>query len=345
MLRRLLVEMNGKFKVSFSFSGTWLSQCQQYDPALLELYHEIVSSPYVEVLCETSHHTLSSLVDLSQFKDEIRAHRHRVLQVFGKDAVVFRNTELIYSDAIGAVLEAEGFSGCLIEGWEHLLDSDFDMRHVFYHPELPSFKLLPRHYRRSDDIAFRFSNRHWSEWPLSGEKFQKWLQIAHEEGASFVGLFMDFETIGEHQWRETGIFEFVDYWLRLACADSTVAFVTPSEAISSLNSRGPVSAPYPVSWADRERDVSAWLGNSYQRQAISEVYSLASLAEKAGSNGLNEHWRRLLSSDHFYYMSNKCSSDGEVHGYFSPFSQPIESYLEYRNALSDLKTRLLKVGG
>jgi alpha-amylase len=340
LLLRLLQESDGKLKLSFSMSGSWISQCREYEPTLLELFQELAAHDDVEILCETSHHTLSSLVDSELFVSEISSHRKTIRDVFGKDPKVFRNTELIYSDEIGKIVANEGFSGCLLEGWEHIMESGFNANHVFHHPNYAHLRLLPRCYRRSDDIAFRFSNRSWNEWPLTGEKFQKWIELENQRSSTFIGLFMDFETIGEHQWRETGIFDFWEYWLRLAWKSPEIQFHTPSEAIAQIPSIAPLSVDRPLSWADSERDVSAWLGNQNQSMALSAAYgSKLRFMELLEPTAL-EAWRRMLTSDHFYYMSTKCSSDGEVHGYFSPFSEPFEAYLEYRSALSELEKRL-----
>jgi alpha-amylase len=339
LLQRLLSESDGKLKVSFSMSGTWISQCKQYEPALLDLFQQLAANDTVEILCETSHHTLSSLVDADLFLSEIRSHRKTICELFGKDPKVFRNTELIYSNEIGKIVSENGFQGCLIEGWEHFMDSGFNANHVFHHPNRSDFKLLPRCYRRSDDIAFRFSNRNWHEWPLTGEKFQKWIDQESQRGSTFIGLFMDFETIGEHQWRETGIFDFLEYWLRLAWKSPDTRFLTPSEAIANIPAAGPLSIRRPLSWADAERDVSAWLGNENQSLALSAVYASRLRSMEAKDHPATEAWLRMLTSDHFYYMSTKCSADGDVHGYFSPFSEPFEAYLEYRNVLSELEKR------
>ncbi len=355
---RLLHESEGRFRVSLSLSGTWLSQCEQFEPKLLELYQQIISHPNTEILCETSHHTLSSLFDPIQFSKEISEHRKNILRIFGKNPKIFRNTELIYSNNIGSHLAQEGFTGCMMEGWEHLLESDFNANHIFTHPQHQNFFLLPRCYRRSDDIAFRFSNRNWSEWPLTGEKFQSWIESEKTRKSSFLGLFMDFETMGEHQGRDTGIFNFFEYWTRLAWTSSTVRFVTPSQAIQEITPVGPISTIHPISWADTERDVSAWLGNENQRTALYAAYELGKYLQYNPNQNPNqnsqhssqhqrypctqeqEFYQRILTSDHFYYMSTKCSADGEVHGYFSPFSEPLEAYLEYRNVLSEIERRL-----
>jgi alpha-amylase len=340
LLRRLLEESEGKLKVTFSMSGTWISQCQKYEPPLLELFQNIAANENVEVLCETSHHTLSSLFHSDQFLREIRRHRDTIREIFGKEPRFFRNTELIYSNSIGDLVANEGFSGCLVEGWEHLLETDFNPSHVFHHPRNPQFLLLPRCYRLSDDIAFRFCNRNWSEWPLTGEKFQNWVESEAHRGSSFVGLYMDFETMGEHQWRETGIFDFWEYWLRLAWNSSTVRFINPCDLLEHEVPRSPLNVPSPLSWADLERDVSAWLGNDYQVTAANEVYGFLSRNCNLHESRFYENYQRFLTSDHFYYMSTKCSSDGDVHGYFSPFSSPIEAYLEYRGAITRLENAL-----
>ncbi len=335
MLERLL-ERHPRFSVSFSLSGCLLEQLELWAPDVRDAFRRLAETGRVEFLAETSHHSLAWLASKEEFAAQIELHRRVIGEAFGQEPRVFRNTELIYSDALAAFLEEKGYRGVLADGVEPLT-GPHSPRHVYRGSTRGGLPLLLRDYRLSDDIAFRFSNRSWSEWPLTAEKYDRW--ISRVEG-EVLSLFMDFETFGEHQWKETGIFEFFEAWVGRHLAHRGAAFLTPSEAIERLPRRGLLSSPRTISWADEARDLSAWQGNDLQRDALKQLFALEGRVKASGSPELLSDFRRLTTSDHFYYMATKSNADAEVHAYFSPYESPYEAYIALMHVLSDLERRL-----
>ena len=340
----LIEKSDGEFRASYSVSGTALDQMEMWAPEALESFQALARTGCVEFLCETSHHSLSSLFDLEEFEAQSRCQADRVEALFGKRPVTFRNTELVIDTRIAQTVEKMGFKVLLGEGAQHLLG--WRSAHHVYRPEgCEKLKLLLRDYLRSDDIAFRFSNKAWEEWPLKAERFAQWIHAAEADDA-FIGLFMDYETFGEHQWEETGIFAFMEALPDAILADERIRFRTPSEVAAERDPVARLEIPRPVSWADAERDVSAWLGNPMQRSANEALYALAPAVRALGETGrkgrasLQQQWRRLSTSDHLYYMCTKWFSDGDVHKYFSPYASPHDAFIAFMNVLDDLARRL-----
>ncbi len=335
MLERLLAR-HPRFAVSFSLSGCLLEQLREAAPDVRDAFRRLFATGRVEFLAETSHHSLAWLASPTEFAEQIRIHRERVREDLGAETRVFRNTELIYSDALAAFLEQEGYLGVLADGVEPLLGPRAP-NHVFRAATPGGLPLLLRNYPLSDDIAFRFSNRSWDEWPLTAAKYDRW--ISGIDG-DVVSLFMDFETFGEHQRRETGIFEFFEAWVDGRLARRGAMFLTPSQAVAMLPRSDTLSAPRILSWADEARDLSAWQGNDLQKDALSRLFALEARVRAVGSEELLRDFRRLSTSDHFYYMATKPSGDGAVHAYFSPFESPYDAYITYMHVVSDLERRL-----
>jgi alpha-amylase len=314
---------------------------EQWAPEALESFQKLAETGCVEFLAETSHHSLSSLADIEEFEAQVRAHSDRIETLFGMHPLTFRNTELVIDTRIAQSVEKLGFKAMLGEGADHLLG--WRSPHFVYRPEgCEKLKLLLRDYARSDDIAFRYSNKTWDQWPLTAEKFARWIHQAPEQDA-YIGLFMDYETFGEHQWEETGIFRFFEAVPAAILANARFRFRTPGEVAAERDPIARLAIPRPVSWADAERDVSAWLGNPMQRAASEALYALApAVRALAGENGhaLQDRWRRLSTSDHLYYMCTKHFSDGEVHKYFSPYASPHDAFIALMNVLDDLGRRV-----
>jgi len=331
-----LLEEHPRFAVSFSFSGTVLEQLRAWAPEALAAFRRLAASDRVEILAETSHHSLAWLASREEFADQVVLHRGIVQQELGVEPKVFRNTELIYSDSLAAAVEDMGFSGVLADGVEPLLGPR-SPAHVYRAATPKGLPLLVRHFRLSDDVAFRFSDRSWREWPLTPEKYDRW--ISGVEG-DLVSLFMDFETFGEHQRAETGIFDFFEGWIDRRLARRSAAFLTPSAAIERFSPSETLSAPRLLSWADEARDVSAWQGNDLQRDALGKLFALERRVRANGSASLAEDFRRLSTSDHFYYMATKTAGDGRVHEHFSPFDSPYDAYIAFMHVVSDLERRL-----
>ncbi|MDR2361677.1 MAG: polysaccharide deacetylase family protein [Prevotellaceae bacterium] len=330
VLMELISEHGKAFKVSFSISGMAIEQFEKYAPEVLDSFRELAQTGCVEWLSETYPHSLASLQDPSEFEAQVREHKKTIESHFGQTPVAFRNTELIYSDAIGQQVADMGYTTMLIEGARHVLGWK-SPNFIYTNPQRPKLKLLLKNYRLSDDIAFRFSDRAWDQWPLTAEKYAGWLLDAASKG-DIVNLFMDYETFGEHQCAETGIFAFFRYLPEQIFAHSDFAFLTPSEATQKHLPIAPLHVPYPISWADEERDTSAWLGNELQNEAFTQLYKLS---EKIHDNDLLHEFRCLQASDHFYYMCTKFFSDGAVHKYFNPYATPYEAFINYMNILSD----------
>lgn len=332
------IKRNPNFKVSFSISGVALEQFEKYYPEVIDSFKALVDTGNVEILSETYYHSLSSIFDEEEFYHQIKMHRDKVRGIFGVTPTVFRNTELIYSNDIAQKIAKLGYKGMLAEGADHILG--WRSPTFVYKPVgVDNFKVLLKHYRLSDDIAFRFSSREWTEFPLTAPKFATWVNAVNGNGET-INLFMDYETFGEHQWEDTGIFEFLKYLPEEILANHDNDFVTPSEAIDRYEARGEIDVPYHVSWADTERDLSAWLSNDLQREALNNIYELGREVVHLDDPELLEDWRRLQTSDHFYYMCTKYWSDGDVHKYFSPYETPHDAYIAYMNVLQDMKLRI-----
>ncbi len=334
LLYDLLTKHKWKFKVAFSLSGTFIDQMLEYAPDVLESFQRLAKTKKVEFLAETYAHSLASLKDKAEFHAQIRAHTRKIEELFGYKPKVFRNTELVYSNQIGADVFELGFDGVLAEGAKHILGWR-SPNFVYVNPVCPKQKVLLRNYKLSDDIAFRFSNQSWDQWPLTAEKYVSWL-LNIESKEEIINIFMDYETIGEHQRSETGIFDFLRYLpSEILKHPQELEFVTPSEAIRQLQPISPISVDYPTSWADEERDLTAWLGNDLQQDAFNKLYEMQEFINNHPDSEIKKIYRYLQASDHFYYMSTKWFSDGEVHKYFNPFGSPYEAYINFRNVLND----------
>lgn len=326
-----------EFKAAFSISGIALEQFEEYTPEVIESFKRLFDSGRVELLAETYYHSLAFLRSPKEFEEQVRMHSDKVRTLFGITPYVFRNTELIYHNDIAEQVADMGYLGMLAEGADQMLGWR-KPTYVYHAKNDPAFKLLLKHYKLSDDIAFRFSNRDWEEYPLTAPKFAEWVD-AHNGDGHVVNLFMDYETFGEHQWEDTGIFEFMKTLPREILGNGKNEFVTPTEALSRFAPVGEIDAPHYVSWADVERDLSAWLSNPIQHDALRTLYELEQDVQRSGKPDVVRDWRRLTTSDHFYYMCTKWFQDGDVHKYFSPYESPYEAFISYMNVLNDLRLR------
>lgn len=336
-LMEMIKNSNGKFKVAFSISGVALEQLEQYVPEFIDSMKELAKTGCVEFLSETYAHSLASLRDPEEFEAQVREHDAKIEALFGQRPKVFRNTELIFSDEIAGMVAGMGFKGVITEGAKHLLGWK-SPNYVYSSAAAPKLKMLLKNYKMSDDITFRFSNYSWAEYPLTADKFIDWINNYPAE-EQIVNLFMNYETLGELQPRESGIFEFMKALPRFA-AEKGVGFCTPSEAISKLKSVGTLSVPSPMSWTDEARDVSAWLGNTLQNEAFDKLYSVAERVRLCDDRRLKQDWNYLQTSDHFFYMCTKHLSDGEVHSHYSPYETPYQAFTNYMNVLSDFIVRV-----
>ncbi|MBT3243706.1 MAG: polysaccharide deacetylase family protein [Bacteroidetes bacterium] len=335
---KLIEQFPGRFKISFSITGIALDQFALYAPELIDSFKELAATGQVEFLAETYSHSLVSLSNEDEFQHQVMTHSERIEELFGMKPKVFRNTELIYSDQIGEQVYRMGFKAMLTEGAKHILGWK-SPNFLYYNVHQPKLKLLLRNFKLSDDLAFRFTNQEWSEWPLTADKYVDWIKGV-DENEDVINLFMDYETFGEHQSAESGIFEFLKEFPKRIIEETDFEFLTPSEVVKTCQPIAPLPVPFPISWADEERDLSAWLGNELQNEAFSKLYSLRNDLKLANSPELMADWSYLQASDHFYYMCTKFFSDQAVHNYFNPYGSPYDAFINYMNVLSDFILRL-----
>ena len=334
-----LIKKHGdQFKVAYSISGIAMEQFRLYAPEVLDSFKALADTGKVEFLAETYAHSLSSLKGKEEFERQVKAHGELVQQHFGQKPAVFRNTELVYSDQIGAMVADLGYKAMLTEGAKHVLGWK-SPNYLYCNAQNPKLKVLLKNFKLSDDIAFRFSNKGWPEYPLTAGKFVDWLNQTPDK-EEVINLFMDYETFGEHQWEETGIFDFLKALPATVFENSPFTFSTPSEVASGAQVISAVNVPNPISWADEERDLTAWLGNEMQQEAYDKLYSLTDKVYASDNEAILQDFTYLQVSDHFYYMSTKFFSDGEVHSYFNPYDTPYDAFINYMNVLSDFEIRV-----
>jgi len=340
IILELIRKHKGKFKVTFSLSGLAINQFRLYAPEVLESFRELAQTGMVEFLAETNSHSLSSIKSRSEYEGQVNKHKKMLSEFLGYEATSFRNTELIYSDSIGSWVADMGFKSILTEGAKHVLG--WKSPNFLYCNSLnPRLKVLLRNFVLSDDIAFRFSNRDWIEWPLTADKYAAWVNKLASK-SELLNIFLDYETFGEHNWKESGIFDFLYHMPGAVLKKSPFRFMTPTEIADTLQPVSAIGIPSPISWADEERDITAWHGNELQVAALDKLYSLSGKVNRCEDETIKKDWDYLQSSDHFYYMATKFFSDGAVHAYFNPYETPYDAFMNYMNVLSDFEIRLKK---
>lgn len=340
VLLDIIKEQGTKFRAAFSISGTALDQFELYAPDVLQSFQKLAATGQVEFLCETDSHSLISLVNNEEFQRQVTAHREKINRLFNQNPVVFRNTELIYSDTIGTQIAEMGFEGMITEGAKHILGWK-SPNYLYCNAVNPRLKLLLRNFKLSDDLSFRFSNKNWSEYPLTTEKFAHWLKHIDKKEEN-VNIFIDYETFGNRQSKESGILDFLRYFPASVFKYTDYTFQTPSEVIRNQQPVAPVSVPSPISWADEERDLTTWLGNDLQKEAFAKLNSLRDAVIKTHDPKLQIDWKYLQASDHFHYMSTKFFSDRPSHTSINPYESPYDAFINYMNVLSDFAIRLKK---
>jgi alpha-amylase len=335
MFRELIEQHEGRFRMALSISGVAVEQMRRFRPDVLESFQELVASGSVELLAETYYHSLAFVHSTREFERQVDLHLEMLEEVFSVRPRVFRNTELIYNNAIAAKAETMGFDGVVAEGVEWNLNGQ-SPNFLYRAPDTARIKTLLRNIPLSDDLGFRFSDPHWPEHPLGPETFARWLA---ESGGDVVNLFMDYETIGEHQWKGSGVF---DFWRQMpeAVMEAGCQWVTPAEAVDLYRASREYDCHFLSSWADTERDLSAWMGNVMQQEAIAKVHRLEASVLAAKDPELTHTWAKMQTSDHFYWMCTKGGTDGGVHSYFTPYPGPYDAYIYFMNVLADLQIRL-----
>ena len=336
-----LLNEHPEFKLSLSISGVAIEQMERWSPESLESFKALCDTGRVEIVAETYHHSLAFFYSRSEFEIQVDMHRRKIQEVFGQTPRVFRNTELAYNNELAAWADNAGYKGILTEGWDPVLE--WRSPNYVYRPvNTQNIRLLMKNYRLSDDVAFRFGDHDWKEWPLTADKFAHWM--SEDKDATNFDLFMDYETFGEHQWEASGVFDFLEHlpgeWLKTPGN----TFMSVSETIDHFEPVGEIDVPHIVTWADTERDLSAWLGNAMQSSSIQALYNMEQDIIATGDWALIEDWRRLQTSDHFYYMCTKWFNDGDIHAYFSPYETPYEAYINFMNAFRDIQYRLAEKG-
>lgn len=328
-----------EFKVSLSISGTLLEQAEAWGPDVIEAFRSLVATGRCEIVAETYYHSLAFFYSRSEFEHQVKMHQDKIRELFGTETKVFRNTELSYDNNLAKWADEYGFKGILAEGWDPILGWR-SPNYVYKPVGTENIKLLMKNYRLSDDIAFRFGNKAWEEYPLTADKYDDWLNTSLGPDGDTINLFMDFETFGENVWEDTGIFGFFEDFVGRWLANPANTFYTASEACETFEAADEVDTPHTTTWADAERDLSAWLGNSMQHEAMKYLYELESDVLRTGDAALMSDWRRMTTSDHPYYMCTKYFTDGDVHAYFSPYDSPYEAFLYFMNALRDVRYRV-----
>jgi len=345
---RLILDMirqfDGRFKVAYSITGVLLEQLLSFSPEVMSTFDALAETGCVEFLAETYYHSLSFLYSQDEFVEQVNKHIETIDSFFGQKPRIFRNTELVYNNDLAALIESTGnFDAIITEGADHILG--YRSPNFVYQPKgCDTLKLLLKNYSLSDDIAFRFSNRDWPQWPLTADKFAQWISNVNGNG-NVVNLFMDYETFGEHQWEDTGIFDFMRHLPQEVLNHPDNNFKTPSEVVQCYQPVGTVDVPHIISWADIERDLSAWVGNAMQSNAIHELYRLEKKIKQTADEKIISDWRKLQASDHFYYMCTKYFADGDVHKYFNPYNSPYDSYINFMNVLDNLHSRCSRLSG
>jgi alpha-amylase len=341
-----LLDTHPDFKASLSITGTFIEQAERWGPDVIESFKRLVATGRVEIVAETYYHSLAFFYSRSEFERQVEAHKAKIRELFGVETSVFRNTELAYNNDLAHWADNYGFKGILAEGWDPVLEWR-SPNHIYRPAGTKDISLLLKNYRLSDDLAFRFSNKAWSQWPLTADKYNQWMLEAANDGP-LVNLFMDYETFGEHQWADTGIFDFFEHFVGTWLANDDNTFYTVSDAVDAHKPVAELSMPNTVTWADTERDLTAWLGNSMQQEALRHLYALEGDILRTDDLQLISDWRNLQTSDHVYYMCTKWFTDGDVHAYFSPYESPYDAFLYFMNAVRDVRWRLMEhhhIGG
>lgn len=339
LLLDLIKKYEGKFKVAFSISGSAIDQLEMHTPEVIRSFQELAQTGQVEFLAETYSHSLASLSeDTDEFELQVKRHSAAIKELFGKKPVTFRNTSLIYSDKIGKRVADLGFKTMLTDGAKHVLGWK-SPNFVYKNALDENLNLLLKNSKLSDDIAIRFSDRNWSEYPLTSEKYADWVSHSLQD-TEVLNLFMNYEVIGHYNRAESGIFDFLRYFIQQIAENPNYQFLLPKEVTKKHTAKDILPVPYPISWTDEERDITSWLGNELQKEAFTELFKIQPLVKKKKNAELNEDYSRLQASEHFYFMRTKLFSGADYHKYILPYESPYEAFINYMNVLSDFIERV-----
>lgn len=337
VLLNMIKDYNGRFKVSFMISGLALEQLEKYAPEVIDSFKSLAKTDKVEFIATPYAHSLASLYDDEEFARQIKLQSDTIYRIFRKKPVTFANTSLIFSDEIAAKVAKMGYRNIMIEETKNVMG--WKSPHYLYHSLVnPKIKLLVRDNKLSDDINFRFTQGNWSEYPLTADKFISWIANSPDEEEVF-NIYMGYEALGKLNPKSSGIFDFFRKLPEYAI-ERNIAFSTPSEIVDSFKSIGSLSAVYPISWTDEEKDVSAWCGNELQNEAISKLYSLSERVNLCNDLSVKLDWQRLQDSYHFFFMATKHYSNGRVLSQQVPYDTPYDAFINYMNVLSDFMERV-----
>jgi len=339
LLLDLIKKYEGKFKIAFSISGSAIDQLEMHTPEVIRSFQELAQTGQVEFLAETYSHSLASLSeDTDEFELQVKRHSAAIKELFGKKPVTFRNTSLIYSDKIGKRVADLGFKTMLTDGAKHVLGWK-SPNFVYKNALDENLNLLLKNSKLSDDIAIRFSDRNWSEYPLTSEKYVDWVSHSLQD-TEVLNLFMNYEVIGHYNRAESGIFDFLRYFIQQIAENPNYQFLLPKEVTKKHTAKDILPVPYPISWTDEERDITSWLGNELQKEAFTELFKIQPLVKKKKNAEINEDYSRLQASEHFYFMRTKLFSGADYHKYILPYESPYEAFINYMNVLSDFIERV-----
>lgn len=339
LLLDLIKKYEGTFKVAFSISGSAIDQLEMHTPEVIRSFQELAQTGQVEFLAETYSHSLASLSeDTDEFELQVKRHSAAIKELFGKKPVTFRNTSLIYSDKIGKRVADLGFKMMLTDGAKHVLGWK-SPNFVYKNALDKNLNLLLKNSKLSDDIAIRFSDKNWSEYPLTSEKYVDWVSHSLQD-TEVLNLFMNYEVIGHYNRAESGIFDFLRYFIQQIAENPNYQFLLPKEVTKKHTAKDILPVPYPISWTDEERDITSWLGNELQKEAFTELFKIQPLVKKKKNAELNEDYSRLQASEHFYFMRTKLFSGADYHKYILPYESPYEAFINYMNVLSDFIERV-----
>jgi len=324
----ILEKLDEGFSCAFSFSGTLIEQLEKWQPDALSLFDQVARHRNVELLAQTYYHSIAGCFgDKTEFEEQVRMHVDLLHDLFRIRPTFFENTEFTFNNQIAAHIRDMDFSGIFTEGVDRILS----WRSPNYVYSCQDFPVLMRNTPLSDDIAFRFANRGWDKYPLTADTYADWL--AGSTG-DIINIFLDYETFGEHFWKETGILDFLNY-LPDEMAKRSVTTVLPSRVIERNLLCDAIDVSETISWADREKDTSAWMGNDRQRAAFQALETARAYAKD------KQVWRYLQTSDHFYYMASKYGTCGEVHTYFS-HQDADDAFQTYMRILADFEKRNIR---
>ena len=336
LLMQLIEKYEGKFKLALSISGVTLDLFEKYAPDTLESFKRLVATGCVEIVGETYAHSFASLFKKAEFERQVKLQNQALKKHFGVKPKVFCNSELVYSDEIGAMVADLGFKAVITEGAKHILGWK-SPNFVYANALNDKLAVLLRNYSLSEDIVMRFSNKQWSEYPLTAEKYVSWM-LATGEGQQCINLCMDYEAFGDHHTADTGIFDFMQALPQQVFNSQQLQFGTPSEVVAQNKPVAAIHVPLPISWIDEERALTRWTVNDLQRDAFDKLYNLQ-IPLRSKNQTLQEAYMAMQDCSNFYYMNMGNLAVDMTNKYTNPYGSAYQAYINYMNIISDMQIR------